>query len=310
MESPHIPVLLNEVLAAFSNLSDDFSGVILDCTLGYGGHSGAILRAFPNVRIIACDRDETAVEFCRAKFAGEERIRIIRGSFSNLISNLSADELASVRGILADIGVSSLQLDLSERGFSLNSDELDMRMDKRQSLSATDVVNTYSHGELAKIFREYGELKNASVLASKILAAREIAPIKSARALADIIGRAKVGGRGVNQAILAFQAIRIEVNRELGELEDLLAAVKNSALKNAIFCVIDFHSLEDKIVKNAFREWEKDCVCPPGVLKCVCGGGHAIGRMITKKPIVPSEAEIAANSRSSCAKMRIFRIER
>lgn len=305
MNSPHVPVLLSEVLDSFKSIE---SGVIIDCTLGYGGHSQAILDANPKVKIIACDRDDAAISFCRSRFANySERIDIRKNNFSDLISQIDTSE---VRGILADIGVSSLQLDLNERGFSVKSDILDMRMDKTQNLDAKKIVNSYDEFELERIFREFGELPNARALAKKIITARKGKEINSARELAEILGDYKVKNRSINQVILAFQAIRIEVNNELGELKNLLENIANSRVNNAILDIISFHSLEDKIVKQTFKKWSESCICPPFIMKCECGNNHALGRILTKKPLSASKEEIKANSRSSCAKLRSFMIER
>ena len=304
MSNLHIPVLLDEVVKSFINLKN---GVILDATLGYGGHSSAILKSNPNIKIIACDRDDMAIEYCKNLFKNEKRIEIYKSNFSNLLNLINPNEVC---GILADIGVSSLQLDLDERGFGLNSTKLDMRMDKNQKFSAKDVVNLYSFEQLSEIFFKFGELTNSKQIAQKIISAREKNPINSAKELSQIIGSNNIKNRQTKQAVLVFQAIRIEVNKELDELSNLLKNIKNSKINNAICDIITFHSLEDRIVKNTFKEWEKSCICPEFAIKCECGNNHAIGKILNKKPITASNLEIKANSRSSCAKMRIFEIKR
>ncbi|ALV24215.1 16S rRNA m4C1402 methyltransferase [Campylobacter iguaniorum] len=305
MQSPHIPVLLNEVISSFKSIE---KGTILDCTLGYGGHSKVLLDANPNLKIIACDRDDTAINFCKEKFKDyEDRISIYKSNFANIINLI---DLSDIKGILADIGVSSLQIDLDERGFGLNSSTLDMRMDKNQSFDAKELVNTYSQSELERIFVQFGELPNATTVAKKIIEARKISPITSAKELTNIIGKSNLKNRSVSIAILAFQAIRIEVNKELDELTNLLTSIKNSNINNAILTVISFHSLEDKIVKSQFKEWEKSCICPSFAIRCECGNNHCIGKIITKKPLQATDEEIKQNSRSSCAKLRSFKIER
>ncbi|MBS5829997.1 MAG: 16S rRNA (cytosine(1402)-N(4))-methyltransferase RsmH, partial [Campylobacter concisus] len=214
MQSPHISVLLDEVLSFFKDLRGNF----IDCTLGYAGHSSAILSQNENLNLIACDKDIEAINFSLKKLEPfGNRVKIYKSNFSELISKLSGDEILNVRGILADIGVSSLQIDKDDRGFSIGSSTLDMRMDKERSFSAYEVVNGYSFDELVRIFRDYGELKNASCVANKIINARNLGNITSAKELANIIGTAQIKGRGVSPAILAFQAIRIEVNGELDE---------------------------------------------------------------------------------------------
>lgn len=305
MKSPHIPVLLNEVLDSFKEIK---SGIILDCTLGYGGHSEAILRSNPNLKIIACDRDDDALNFCYEKFRPYKgRIEIHKSTFGTIFEKI---ETSDIKGILADIGVSSLQLDLNERGFSTNSDALDMRMDKSQTFDAKELINSYSLDELTRIFYKYGELPNAKSIATKIVAYRQKSKITSAKELASIIGRSNLKNRSVLVATLVFQAIRIEVNKELNELENLLKHIEDSKIKDAVLDIITFHSLEDKIVKTKFKEWEKSCICPNSALRCECGNNHAIGKIITKKPLTASKQELQTNSRSSCAKLRTFRILR
>ncbi|CUU88308.1 S-adenosyl-methyltransferase MraW [Campylobacter hyointestinalis] len=305
MKSPHIPVLLNEVLDSFKEIK---SGIILDCTLGYGGHSEAILRSNPNLKIIACDRDDDALNFCYEKFRPYRgRIEIHKSTFGTIFEKI---ETNGVKGILADIGVSSLQLDINERGFSTNSDALDMRMDKSQTFDAKELINSYSLDELTRIFYKYGELPNAKSIATKIVAYRQKSKITSAKELASIIGRSNLKNRSVLVATLVFQAIRIEVNKELNELENLLKHIEDSKIKDAVLDIITFHSLEDKIVKTKFKEWEKSCICPNSALRCECGNNHAIGKIITKKPLTASKQELQTNSRSSCAKLRTFRILR
>ncbi|WP_430393966.1 16S rRNA (cytosine(1402)-N(4))-methyltransferase RsmH [Campylobacter mucosalis] len=304
--SPHKSVLLNEVSELFSGIN----GTFLDCTLGYGGHSYEILKTNKNVNLIACDRDDEAIKFSEKKLEEfKDRVKIYKSNFSNLIKILNTQEIKNIRGILADIGVSSLQLDKDDRGFSINSQTLDMRMDKSSNLSAYNVVNTYSKDDLAKIFFEYAELKNAKFLAEKIVNERKNAPITTAKQLSNLIGSKKIGNRAINPAILAFQAIRIEVNNELGELKELLNSIKTANLNDCVVCIISFHSLEDRIVKNTFKEWATSCICPPNALRCECGNNHALGKLVTKKAITPSKAEILENSRSSCAKLRAFRIK-
>ena len=298
-------MLLDEVLRAFEDIK---SGAIIDCTLGYGGHSGAILEQNQNVNLIACDQDEEAIKFSfeRLKKFGQ-RAQIFKNKFSEILGKV---EQGQIRGILADIGVSSLQLDKNERGFGLKSENLDMRMDSQAKFSAYDVVNSYSAKELERIFEDYGELPNPAKFATKIVEARQNGEIKSAERLAQIIGLKGVNGRSVSAATLAFQAIRIEVNNELSELQNLLRSIEDSQIDECVVAIISFHSLEDRIVKNKFRQWAQNCICPPQALKCTCGGNNALGKIVSKKAITPSAAEIKANPRSSCAKMRIFKISR
>ena len=305
MQTPHIPVLLNEVLSAFSEIT---SGVIVDCTLGYAGHSSAILSSLLDVSLIGCDRDDEALKFSTKKLENfGDRFKIYKSTFGEILSKI---ELKNVLGILADIGVSSLQLDKDERGFGINSKNLDMRMDIKSKISAFDVVNTYSYEHLTQILKDYGELPNAGVIANKIIKEREISLIDSGERLAKIIGNKSINRRNINPAILAFQAIRIEVNQELAQLENLLNSIESLDIDDCVVAIISFHSLEDRIVKNRFKKWASSCICPQGVMRCTCGNNNAIGKIISKKAITASSAEIKANSRSSCAKMRVFKISR
>lgn len=305
MNSIHIPVLLNEVVEAFRDIND---GVILDCTLGYGGHSKALLDTLPNIKIIACDQDDMAISYCTNKFKNyTDRIQIYKRNFSQILQKIPQE---NIRAILADIGVSSLQLDLNERGFALKSDILDMRMDSLNQLDAKTIVNNYSQSQLEKIFYEYGELPNAKSIANKIIIARQNKEISSAKELVQIIGNSNLQNRSVSIATLAFQAIRIEVNKELDVLKELLNSIQNSAINHARVAIISFHSLEDRIIKDKFKSWQSSCICLSEAMRCECGNNHSIGKIITKKPITPSAQEIKANSRSACSKMRIFDIKR
>ena len=306
MNSPHIPVLLNEVLEGFSHFDSIDKPILLDCTLGFGGHSAALLHRYKALKIIACDQDEQALDFCKKRFKAElesGKITLYKSNFASILERIKGTKIS---GILADIGVSSLQLDSSERGFGLGANSLDMRMDKTAPKSAKEIVNEYSEGRLEQIFSEFGELKMAAKIAAKIIAARAKSPINTAKELADIIGGERIKGRNVSIAKLVFQALRIEVNDELGVLKSLLSTLKDLRPSGARVAIIDFHSLEDRIIKESFRAWSSDCVCDPSAMRRECGGGHALGKIITKKPITPSADELRANPRSSCAKMRIF----
>lgn len=305
MNSPHVPVLPSEVLQAFSDIKE---GVVVDCTLGYAGHSSLILEQNDNIKLIACDQDDEAIEFSTNKLAKfKDRVSIFKSRFSEILSKVNTQE---IRGILADIGVSSLQLDKNERGFGLKSDNLDMRMDTSGELTAYEVVNFYPEHKLAQIFKDYGELTNAKQIAANIANERQKQKISSASELARIIGTKSLKNRSVSPAILAFQAIRIEVNAELAELENLLNAIENSSINECVVAIISFHSLEDRIVKNRFKKWAKSCICPDEAMRCTCGNNHSIGEIVTKKAIMPSVEETKRNPRSSCAKMRIFKISR
>lgn len=295
-------MLLEEVSKVFEDFDE---GDFLDCTLGYAGHSRNLLELHPNLRLIACDQDEAALNFSRRYLENfEERIQLYHCNFSEILDRVCTDNL---RGILADIGVSSLQLDKNERGFSFNSDFLDMRMDQNATLSAYELVNFYPEEKLAFIFREYGELADAEFFARKICEQRVRKEIKSAKELYKLVGEAKISKRRVSKATLLFQALRIEVNRELDALELFLTRLENLKLKDCTLAVICFHSLEDRMVKNFFKRWSRACVCSDLALKCECGASHSLGKILSRKPITPSEDEKKKNSRSSCAKMRVFR---
>ena len=302
---PHIPVLYREVVEAFSPCE---TGIIIDCTLGYGGHTSLLLDAQPNRSLIGIDQDPTAIEFSTKRLTSYgDRVEIRQGRFSLVTEAILNNKNDQVCGILADIGVSSLQLDVRERGFSYQSDCLDMRMDPNEPLSASIVVNEYSQSELEKILREYGEVTNAKVVAETLVKRR---PFESAKELSDAIFHLMPKGKKIHPSTLVMQAIRIEVNDELGELVRLLDAMENSSLKHLRVGIITFHSLEDRIVKQRFTLWAKNCICPDDAMRCTCGNNHSIGKVITKKPLTAQEDELRANSRSRSAKLRIFEINR
>ena len=302
---PHIPVLYREVIEAFQNIE---SGIIIDCTMGYGGHSSMILEENPNIKLIAIDQDQTAIDFSTERLSKYgDRVSIRKGRFSNVIKEIleefGADE---IKGLLADIGVSSLQLDQKDRGFSYESENLDMRMDKDAPLTAQIVVNDYSSSELENILLEYGELRNYKKIASKIVNNR---PFTSAKELSDTLKSDMPRGKKIHPATLLMQAIRIEVNDELGELKSLLNSLQNAGLTSAKIAVISFHSLEDRIVKQEFVKWSKSCICLPEAFRCECGNNHSLGKIVTRKPLMAKDDELGENVRSRSAKMRIFQMD-
>ena len=304
-EIPHIPVLYREVLEAFAPCKD---GVIVDCTMGYGGHSSLLLENNPSLSLVGIDQDPTAIAFSSKRLETfGERVEIRQGRFSDVASVLLSEKGDKICGILADIGVSSLQLDQRERGFSYESDTLDMRMNPNAVLSAREVVNEYSQSALETILREYGEVTNARKVAETIVQRR---PFSSAKELSNAIFHLMPKGKKIHPSTLVMQAIRIEVNDELGELTRLLDAIENSSIKKLRVAIITFHSLEDRIVKNRFSKWSKNCICPDDAMRCTCGNNHAIGKTITKKPLSAQEDELRENSRSRSAKLRIFEIRR
>lgn len=302
---PHTPVLLNEVLQAFKDIE---SGVIIDATLGFGGHSEAILKAHEGVKLIGCEQDIEALNFARTRLAPfADRTEFHHLNFAELLPRL---DMTGIKGVLADIGVSSWQIDSDKRGFSIHSNALDMRMNAQNELSAFEIVNFYPQNEIERIFRDFGELKNAPFLAQKICEFRAKRQISSAKELAQILGTQKVKGRkGVCPAILGFQALRIAVNDELGALQKLLNALQIAKPSACVVAIISFHSLEDRLVKNAFKQWAKSCICDEFAFQCTCQNNHNLGKILSKKALVPSSAECKANSRAASAKMRVFRFD-
>jgi 16S rRNA (cytosine1402-N4)-methyltransferase len=297
---PHIPVLHEEVTAAFAAIDE---GIIVDCTLGYGGHSEALLKQNAKIELAAIDQDSTAINFSKERlnpFA--DRVTFLHGRFSDMIKNV---DKSRIRGILADIGVSSLQLDDENRGFGFHSQQLDMRMDKQRSLTAYDVVNYYEKSKLEEIFKEYGEVREYKKAADLILKARMKKPFESAKELADFLAK-HLHSKKIHPATLVFQAIRIEVNDELGELKRLLQTIRDLNLSNATVAIISFHSLEDRIVKTTFKSWAKSCICPPQAFRCSCGNNHAYGKILTKNPITAGDKELEQNPRARSAKLRLF----
>ncbi len=302
---PHIPVLYKEVIQVFKEIDN---GYIIDCTMGYGGHSSMILEANKNIKIIAIDQDQTAIEFSKKRLEKYgDRISIRKGKFSKIIKNILEEvDISKIKGILADIGVSSLQLDQKTRGFSYESDNLDMRMDKGASLSAYKVVNEYSQKKLETVLLEYGELRNYKKIALKIVENR---PFISARELSETLKSDMPHGKKIHPATLLMQAIRIEVNDELGELRSLLKSLQEARFPDAKIAIISFHSLEDRIVKQTFTKWTKSCTCPEEAFRCECTNDNQLGKSMSKKPIMATEDELKENVRSRSAKMRVFAMD-
>jgi len=302
---PHVPVLYREVLSAFEDIED---GIIIDCTMGYGGHSSMILDANPNIKLIAIDQDQTAIDFSTKRLSKYgDRVTIKKGRFSAVIQDILKEfDISNIKGVLADIGVSSLQLDQKERGFSYESDNLDMRMDKDAPLCASKVVNEYASSELENILLEYGELRNYKKIASEIIKNR---PFHSAKELSDTLKPHMPHGKKIHPATLLMQAIRIEVNDELGELKSLLHSLQEAHFPEALVAIISFHSLEDRIVKQTFAKWAKSCICPQEAMRCTCGNDNAIGKIISRKPIMAKDDELKENPRSRSAKMRVFEMD-
>ena len=300
MNIPHIPVLYKETLEAFISIND---GYIIDCTTGFAGHSSGLLSSNENVKLICNDQDDEALAFSKKRLEDfSSRVTFNKGNFEHVIDTFKDYE---IRGVLADIGVSSLQLDKLERGFGFESDTLDMRMNQNQALDAATVVNTYSQDELERVFKECGEVREYKKVASLIVNNR---PFTSAKEISELLAKKMSKGK-IHPATLPFQGIRIEVNDELGVLERLFDSLENAKFKNCIVAIISFHSLEDRIVKNYFKKWTKSCICPSGIFRCECGNNHALGKIITKKPIIPTNEEIKQNPRSRSSKLRIFKFD-
>lgn len=307
----HYSVLKNEIVEHFSGL--DSQSIVLDCTLGFGGHSLALLQSNPELEIYAFDRDSSALELARERLgAYHHRIHFCHSAFSQALDSIDVAVLKMVRGIVADIGVSSMQLDGEHRGFSFHSPVLDMRMDTSAHLDASKVLNTYSATRLEEILRVYGEVRESKKLAELIVSYRQKTPFTSCLQLSELVESRLRRTKGIHPATLVFQALRIEVNQELAELEGLLGSIESAcrqgALKRARVGIISFHSLEDRIVKQRFKQWSRTCICGPEVLKCECGNNHALGHIVSKKAIVPTQKEIAENKRSRSAKLRIIEL--
>lgn len=300
MNIPHIPVLYKETLEAFKDINDGF---IIDCTTGFAGHSSGLLASNENIKLICNDQDDEALEFSKNRLEPyKQRVTFNKGNFEHVIDTFKNYE---IRGVLADIGVSSLQLDKLERGFGFESDTLDMRMNQNQSLDAATVVNTYSQSELERVFKDCGEVREYKKVASLIINNR---PFSSAKEISELLSKKMPKGK-IHPATLPFQGIRIEVNDELGVLDRLFDSLEKAKFKNCIVAIISFHSLEDRIVKNYFKKWTKSCICPDGIFRCECGNNHALGKIITKKPIIPTALEIKQNPRSRSSKLRIFKFD-
>lgn len=308
MKFEHTSVLLEEVL---ENLAIRPDGIYVDGTLGGGGHSYHILeRLTDGGRLIGIDQDTDAIAAAGerlAQFGGQ--VTIVHDNYEHIAQVLDDLSIGGVDGILLDLGVSSYQLDNPERGFTYRTDApLDMRMDRDSQLTAKEIVNTYSAEELTRILREYGEERCASRIANNIVRRREVKPLETTGELSEIVRAsipAKMREKGGNPDKRTFQAIRIACNRELDVLRDSLDTMIDRLNPGGRLCVITFHSLEDRIVKNAFRRNEKPCICPPEFPVCVCGR-ESKGRVVTRKAIAPSARELEVNRRSASAKLRVF----
>lgn len=309
MEFKHYSVLLEETIEHL-NIRPD--GIYVDGTLGGAGHASEVAKRLSEKgRLIGIDQDADAIRAAgeRLKPFGD-KVTIIRSNYANMKEELHAIGIEHVDGIVLDLGVSSFQLDTPERGFTYRDADapLDMRMDDRQSLTARNIVNDYSEMDLYRIIRDYGEDKFAKNIAKHIVAARQVKPITTTGELTEIIRESipmKMQVKSGHPAKRTFQAIRIELNRELDVLRDSLDGMIDILDDGGRLCIITFHSLEDRIVKTIFRKNENPCTCPSDFPVCVCGK-KSKGKVITRKPILPGETEMEENPRSKSAKLRIF----
>ncbi len=311
MEFKHYSVMLRETIEQLKIQPD---GIYVDGTLGGGGHAFEVCKRLSDKgRFYGIDQDEAAIEAAGRRLAEfGDRVTIIRSNYCRMGEELKNRGVEQADGILLDLGVSSYQLDEAERGFTYREDvPLDMRMDQRQEKTARDIVNGYSETELYRVIRDYGEDKFAKNIARHIVRAREEKPVETTGELTEIIKAAipmKVRMQKGHPAKQTFQAIRIELNQELEVLKDSLEGMADMLRPGGRLCIITFHSLEDRIVKNAFRTFENPCTCPSHFPVCVCGKVSK-GHVVTRKPILPSEQELEENSRSKSAKLRVFERE-
>lgn len=308
MEFAHIPVLFEETI---ENLNIRPDGIYVDGTLGGAGHSHEIAkRLTEGGRLIGIDQDLDAIAAATKHLEEyKDRVTIVHDNYEHIPEILRDLGIDRVNGILLDLGVSSYQLDNPERGFSYNTDEpLDMRMDQESAVSARTIVNTYDEAELTRILRDYGEERFAARIAANIVKEREKAPLETTGQLVKIIRASipmKMQEKYGNPCKRTFQAIRIACNRELDVLQDSISSLIDLLLPGGRIAIITFHSLEDRIVKNAFKTAENPCICPPEFPVCVCGRKPK-GHVVTKKPIVPSEEELKRNKRAASSKLRVF----
>jgi len=307
MQFKHIPVLPEKVL----DFAPEKTQTILDCTLGGGGHSRDLLEKFPNAKLYGIDRDLKALKAAKDFLKPfEKNITLKQATFSELKDCFINWMNPLFDYILADIGTSSEQIENPERGFSFNHEgPLDMRMDPdRQHITAAYLVNNSSKYELLKIIQTYGEERYARKIVNNILAEREKKSLKTTKELAEIINQSipnRYKKQGFNPATLTFQALRIAVNKELNELSDLLEIIPLRLKPDGRFAIISFHSLEDRMIKHKFRKWEKPCMCPNDLPYCICGK-KSLGKVLTRRPICPSEIEVTRNRRCRSAHLRVF----
>ena len=302
----HVPVMPGEVTEGL-NIKEN--GIYLDCTLGGGGHSDLILKKLTTGRLIAIDKDEEALAFAKSRLSEYgDKVTFVHSDFKRADEVLDDLNIDRIDGVLMDLGVSSYQLDAAERGFSYRFDApLDMRMDKTQFLTAFNVVNEYNELDIADILFRYGEERYARKIAANIIRYRQQQSIRTTGQLAEIVEKSyppKERFKGGNPCKRTFQAIRIEVNGELRELDEIIGKLAERLNKGGRICVITFHSLEDRIVKREFQYLEAKCICPPKQPVCTCNKVQTV-KIITKKPLTASEEELAVNPRAQSAKLRV-----
>lgn len=308
MEFNHKSVLLYETV---DNLNIKPDGIYVDGTLGGGGHSYEIAKRLNGTgKLVGIDQDSEAIMAASERLSEfGDMVKIVKSNYCNMVQVLHDLGISKVDGIILDLGVSSYQLDTPIRGFSYNEDApLDMRMDKDNPVTAKDIVNEYTIDELTRIIKDYGEDRFARNIAKHIVSAREKAPINTTFELNEIIKAAipaKVRQTGGHPSKRTFQAIRIELNKELDVLKNTLEQMIDLLNPEGRICIITFHSLEDRIVKNIFKDCENPCICPPQFPVCVCGK-KSKGQVVTRKPIIPSEEELEYNKRSKSSKLRVF----
>jgi 16S rRNA (cytosine1402-N4)-methyltransferase len=308
MSTEHVPVLLSRCLALLAPALTEPGAVVVDATLGLGGHSEALLDAHPQLQLVGLDRDPEAIALARERLAPyASRTTLVHAVYDQMPDVLDRLGHRRVQGVLFDLGVSSLQLDRAERGFSYAQDApLDMRMDPTTGQSAADVLNTYPVEDLARVLAEYGEERFARRIARALVAEREQAPLTSSERLVEIVRDnipAATRRTGGNPAKRTFQALRVEVNGELDALQRALPAAVDALSVGGRIVVLSYHSLEDRIVKRFFQAERRGCVCPPEVPVCVCGRNPRL-RLVTSPSLTPTEAEVAANPRARSARLR------
>lgn len=308
MEFSHVSVLLNETIR---ELDIKPNGIYVDGTLGGAGHATEVCKRLGDGgRFIGIDQDEIAIATSTKRLEQfGNKVSVVRSNYSNMVKVIQELGIDKVDGIVLDLGVSSYQLDTPERGFTYREDvDLDMRMDQRQELTAKDIINTYTEYDLYRIIRDYGEDKFAKNIAKHIVSNRSEKPINTTFELNEIIKNAipmKVRKKGGHPSKKTYQAIRIELNKELDVLQNTLSDMIDLLNPGGRICIITFHSLEDRIVKSIFRNSENPCTCPPSFPVCMCNAVSK-GKVVTRKPILPSDEEMEVNSRSKSAKLRVF----